>query len=152
MIEALWNQHDTPKHVRDHCAKVAEVALTLAAQIDAPIKSTQLEQACLLLDIVRPLGKTHPIKGAAILSEAGYPEIGDIISQHHTLEKDASIEAKLLYLADKLVKGTAIVTLGERFEASRIKCVTPEAQAAWQRRYDAAASILTEYGLGGIAP
>ena len=140
-ITQLLNQNDTPDPVRAHCAAVAEKAEFLAARINRPYDPDLLRAACLLHDIARASGKNHAAAGAEIILQAGYPLLAEIVGQHHDLKHPASIEAQLLYLADKLVQETREVTLQERFSASRKKCTTPESMECWQRRYHDALRI-----------
>ena len=44
-------------------------------------------------------------------------------------------EASIVYIADKCLQGTAHVPLTERFAASREKCQSQEALAAWEKRW-----------------
>ena len=75
------------------------------------------------------------------------PAVAALIAVHHDLPPSAGLEARLLYLADKLVQGSEPTCLEARFAASRKKCETPSARAAWERRYRAARDILDEYQL-----
>ena len=102
--------------------------------------------ACLLHDLTRGT-PDHACSGSEILIQAGYPALARLVAVHHDLPEDASPEACLLYLADKLVRGEQRVSLEERFLASREKCRTPEALAAWQRRYDRAHQIIQKFQL-----
>lgn len=140
-IEQLLAEAGTPDHVRAHCYAVAEKALYLTSQIDQTVDSTLLRAACLLHDLARAGHKDHAAAAAAFLAEKGYSLLAEIVEQHHDLKHPASIEAQLLYLADKLVQENRDVTLQERFSASRKKCTTPEALALWQRRYQDALQI-----------
>jgi hypothetical protein len=54
------------------------------------------------------------------------------------------MEAKLLYLADKLTLGESTVTLDARFAKSREKCKDTQALAAWKKRYDDTIEIFKE--------
>ena len=61
----------------------------------------------------------HATEGAAILRREGYPKVAKIIEQHHDLEvhheKENAVEmpteTEVVYLADKLIKGTKKVSL-----------------------------------------
>ena len=142
----LFQQAGTPTAVIAHGEAVARCALELAAQLQTPVNLNLLEAACRLHDLARGQ-QDHAGAAAVILDREGYPELGAVIALHHDLPEEASAEAALLYLADKLVRGTERVSLEERFAASRRKCVTEEAIAAWQRRRDRAYQILRTYQL-----
>ncbi len=133
---ALLKRAQTPPAVVAHGEAVAQEALRLAAGSGAAVNSALLACACRLHDVCREVGRTHPQKGADLLTQAGYPQVAALIRQHHDLEPDASPEAELLYLADKRISGTERVDVSARFAASRLRCTTEEALAAWQRRYD----------------
>ncbi len=153
-MEQMLIEADTPEHVRAHCEAVAAKAAHLASQIDQPINHGLLRAACLLHDMARASHKDHAAAAADYLSRKGYLILAEIIGQHHDLKFPTSIEAQLLYLADKLVQGTREVTLYQRFSASRQKCTTTEAIQIWERRYRDALQIaqhcqLLDNGNGG---
>lgn len=141
----LLDRCGTPPAVRLHCQAVAREALRLASAGKGQVDRRLLECACLLHDLARTEGRSHPEKGAAVLREAGYPQLAAVVAQHHDLEPDAPPEADLLYLADKLIQGTEQVPLEARFEASKAKCVTAEALAVWERRYQTALALREKY-------
>ena len=145
-IAALLEKHGTPPQVIAHGEAVARCALELASQLTAPVDTKLLEAACFLHDIARGQSD-HAHAGGELLTREGYPEIGATVAQHHDLPEHASAEASLLYLADKLAQGTERVSLEARFSASRKKCTTPEALAAWQRRRERTLRILQEFRL-----
>ena len=131
--------------IRDRA--VARTALALADPIpEPPVDRPLLEAACRLHDIAKG-SPDHARRGARLLDEAGYPAVAALIAVHHDLPPSAGLEARLLYLADKLVQGSEPTCLEARFAASRKKCETPSARAAWERRYRAARDILDEYQL-----
>ncbi len=70
--------------------------------------------------------------------------LADIVARHHDLGASPSMEAKLLYLADKLTLGESTVTLDARFAKSREKCKDTQALAAWKKRYDDTIEIFKE--------
>ena len=127
-----------------HCRAVAALAEELRAAVvekGIPLEELILRPAALLHDIARDLPE-HPAVGALWLGELGYPEVAACIRQHHDPDSTALSEAALLYLADKAVRGSERVSMEERFAASLMKCKTPEALAAHQRRLAAAREIL----------
>lgn len=153
-IEQLLTEADTPEHIRAHCRAVAQKAMYLASRVDQATDRALLRAACLLHDLARASHKDHAAAAANFLAGKGYRVLAEIIGQHHDLKEHTSIEAQLLYLADKLVQETREVTLQERFSASREKCTTPAAMEVWQRRYRDALRIaaccrLPEDGNGG---
>lgn len=146
-IARLLDENSTPEPVRAHCDATAKKAAYLAAQIEQPHNPGLLRAACLLHDIARVSGRDHTAAGADILQKAGYPLLAEIVGQHHDLQPSSSVEAQLLYLADKLVQGTQTVTIEARFEASRTKCTTPDALTAWKKRYQDTLAIINQLQL-----
>ena len=137
---AVLQAAGTPEHVIAHCRAVAEEALRLADLLppeEAVPDRSLLYAAALLHDIART-EPGHAETGAAWIRALGYPEVADVIAQHHDFEGDASDEAALLFLADKYIQGTDRVSLEERFAASAGRCTGAEALAAHDRRYQTA--------------
>lgn len=149
--QAFFKECNTPVEVQQHCMAVAEKAMELANGIE--IDRKLLYVASLLHDMCKAGGKEHSQKAAKLLKKAGYKKIAQIVEVHHDLPSDMteleqlkiSRETELLYLADKLVRGTQPVTLEERFETSHKKCTDEAAIAAWQKRYDDAKRLLEKY-------
>ena len=137
---AVLQAAGTPEHVIAHCRAVAEEALRLADLLP-PEKAVPdrsfLYAAALLHDIART-EPGHAETGAAWIRALGYPEVADVIAQHHDFEGDVPDEAALLFLADKYIQGTDRVSLEERFAASAGRCTGAEALAAHDRRYQTA--------------
>lgn len=144
--QMLFHLCKTPTHIIAHGEAVSRCAVELAQQLSCPVDSALLSAACLLHDLTRG-APDHACSGSEILIQAGYPALAGLVAVHHDLPEGASPEACLLYLADKLVRGEQRVSLEERFLASREKCRTPEALAAWQRRYDRAHQIIQKFQL-----
>lgn len=108
-----------------------------------------LAAACLLHDLCRTAGHSHPRKAAALLAAEGWPRLANAVGRHHDLGEAPPSEAELLYLADKLLAGTELVTIQTRFENARKKCDGPAAVQAWQRRYDDTLRMAEKYGVTG---
>lgn len=144
---ALLARCKTPEAVQAHCCAVAIQAQRLAACAPAEERLDRelLQAAALLHDLCRTSGRDHPAQAATLLEQEGYPKLAAVIAQHHDLGPEPSPEAELLYLADKLVAGTEPVCLAQRFAAARQKCTTPEALAAWERRWQDAKRLAQKY-------
>lgn len=127
---------------RDHIATDAAVKNKDHAATDAAFKSQDHVTTGAALK-----NEDHAATGAAFLVGEGYPETARCIAHHHDLGEAASVEAELLYLADKLVSGTKRVTLEERFAASRAKCKDAEGVANWERRLRDAKLVASRYRL-----
>ncbi|MBQ9661895.1 MAG: histidine phosphatase family protein [Oscillospiraceae bacterium] len=140
---AVLDADGTPEHVVAHCRAVAAEALRLAELVPAehpPMDRELLYAAAMLHDIARTEPR-HAEAGAAWIRALGYPEVAEVVAQHHDLASDSLDEAALLYLADKYIQGEQRVTLEERFAKSAERCSTAEARAAHERRLNQARSI-----------
>lgn len=144
-IGRLYRRCATPEAVIAHCRAVADQALSLAVRSSADREL--LRAACLLHDLCREAGRDHPAKAAKLLDGEGYPQLADIVAQHHDLRAGACAEAELLYLADKLISGCTPVPLAVRFEASRAKCGSGRAALLWEQRYACARQLANKYGV-----
>lgn len=141
-----WHcRQGTPEAVIAHEEAVARKALLIAEQSGAQVNQPLLRAACLLHDLCRTTGRSHPAEAAKALRAEGYPALADIVARHHDLGEAPCAEAELLYLADKLTEGTEPVTLEARFRRAREKCRTPEALNAWQARHDQALALERRY-------
>ena len=121
-------QEVAPEPVIRHCEAVCTLALEIAAALPLSLDTTLIAQAALLHDIARTHAD-HAQLGAIWLEKLGYPAVAEIIRQHHDLETPALGEASIVYIADKCLP------LAERFAASREKCQSKEALAAWEKRW-----------------
>ena len=142
-IAALYRKYHTPEPVILHCRAVADRAAELAKATGAD--PALLHGAAMLHDLCRAAGQEHPQRAAAVLDAAGWPQLAEIVAQHHDLNEEPSVEAELLALADRLTQGTEPVTPEARFAASKAKCDDVAALAAWQRRYDETLRLYRKY-------
>lgn len=142
-IYAFWELYDLPAYKRNHSALVATVAVWFAEklkekQLTPAVNTRLLIAAALLHDIDKSIpkkdGERHPDTGVRILREAGFPEVADLVRTHplHAILDQTiapeSIEEKLLYLSDKMVKH-AVITVDERFALWQSENLPPEAKA-----------------------
>jgi len=113
--QSLFTIAGTPEEVLAHSEKVASVALKLARALKGRAGADRdlLECACLLHDICKALPE-HDAAGKVFLEVCGFPAVAAVASCHMNLPPRAAPEAKLLYLADKLVRGSFVVPLAER--------------------------------------
>ncbi len=125
----MWDTYALPPYKRNHSQLVARVSLWFAHEYSAhgegSIDMLLLEAGSLLHDIdknapKRP-GEHHPDTGVRLLKEAGYNEVADLVRTHplHAILDQSiapkTIEQKLLYLADKMVKHE-VITVDKRFD------------------------------------
>lgn len=139
----LCQKYHTPRPVIDHCRAVARRALELARghQVNEPL----LYWAALCHDLMRTQGRDHPAAAARVLDGEGWPALAEVVARHHDLGTDPGPEAEILALADRLTRGSEVVTLEARFEEARAKCQTPEALSAWRARYEEALRLYEKY-------
>jgi uncharacterized protein len=129
-INALWDTYHLPPEKRTHVTLVAQVACFLAEQYqkyqkDVRINIPLIRASALLHDIDKNVhknpGEQHPDAAVRILMEEGYEEVARMVKTHplHAICDPAimpsTIEEKLLFLADKMVK-YEIITVDKRFE------------------------------------
>jgi molybdenum cofactor cytidylyltransferase len=114
-------QVDSPRRL--HCAKVAEIAVRIGTALIEKGKTIDLElvrASSVLHDIVRNRPQ-HDIEGGRILREMGFERVAGIVAVHTFLDAQVtnySLEAAIVYLADKFVQGDKLVSLEDRFQTS----------------------------------
>lgn len=109
----------TGEDAADHMKCTAEFARKVAILLNN--KGYNLDINCVyagaLLHDAAKGAKEHAIAGAKIAEGFGYGCLREIISEHMELKTNHIIgEKELVYLADKLIKGSTMVTLEERFK------------------------------------
>jgi molybdenum cofactor cytidylyltransferase len=136
---------------KKHCLRVAEVAADIGRALDvsgSPVDIESVRIAARLHDIAKGKRK-HDIVGGRILREMGFGKVGDIVAVHSDLaggNTQLSLEAKIVYLADKFVEGERLVPLEERYGTSlRRFGITPEIEAAISERLKVAQNIKKEF-------
>lgn len=121
----LLRKVDMPDHIQAHSCLVCRVALVLTdglitAGID--IDRRLVRAAALLHDITKPrsfkTGENHAQTGGEYLAQLGFPEVGEIIRQHVTLDryfaKEEPDAAEVINYADKRVLHDQVVPLDDR--------------------------------------
>lgn len=126
----LLQEQGVPQNVVEHSAAVAAVAHFLAERLRArgvEVDPIQVHRGGLLhdLDKISSLHDEgeHGPRAAEILASRGYPELGRI-ALAHVLQPGrlpSSWPEKLVFLADKLVEGAAVVGLEARLAALRAR-------------------------------
>jgi|CZCB01.1.fsa_nt_gi CTP:molybdopterin cytidylyltransferase MocA len=117
--EKIWQKHRLHPELIGHMQEVARVAGIIAENLNSRgyrLHLALLRAACLLHDIAKG-EKNHAAKGSETLLSLGYPEVAEIIACHMDLPPGRPLavsEHTLVYLADKMVKGTKLINLRER--------------------------------------
>lgn len=120
----ILNKNKTPSNVIEHSKAVCRFAEDIAEKLikkGIKVNKKLVAAAALLHDIER--GKdNHVIEGAKLLKGLGFCEISEVTKKHslYKIENEEvqprTIEEKILFYADKRIKGDKIVSLEERFE------------------------------------
>jgi putative nucleotidyltransferase with HDIG domain len=129
-----------PDRVLDHCRAVAEVSRNLALALNA--KGYALDpELCWrggLLHDIRRTERWHSQRAMIFLLEAGLRREALVVGAHmgEYIDVDRIAEKEVVYLADKLTKGTQRVTVAERYAVSIAKFQGSEeaVKAAYERR------------------
>ena len=154
----LWKKYRLPRQKRIHVLQVSKVALYIARKFT--VNSGLLLAAALLHDIdkgVSPLpGELHPDTAVRILRDEGYHEVADVVLTHplHAILdpkiSPKTLEQKILYLADKMVKYD-IVGVDGRFALWNNEHLPPEAQKILNETYPKVKKLEQEvFSLAGI--
>ena len=117
---------ELPGPLIDHCRRVASVAAALARAVNdggGALDVHLVESAARVHDVAR-IEKNHAAAGALLLHAMGFPAMAALVASHmdiHLSQDSPLSEAQIVYLADKLVAGTSLVSLKQRFDAKRKK-------------------------------
>lgn len=140
-IQFLWERYHTLENVIAHCRAVANKAMQLTKDLECrgyKLNKELVYSATMLHDIART-EPNHAKLGAKWLAKEGYENVAKVIACHHELdeiENDPITEKTVVFLADKLVREVTEVSIEERFAESAAKCVTAEAKALHEKRYN----------------
>ena len=105
-----------------HCQRVAYVAAALARAVNesgGALDVHLVQSAASVHDVAR-IGKDHSAAGARLLHAMGFPAMAALVASHMDIclsHESPLDEAQIVYLADKLVTGTTLVSLKNRFDA-----------------------------------
>lgn len=127
---ALFALAGTPEPVIRHCAMVTSVAVRLAMELRALRPDLPVLRAASLLHDICKTEANHDAASGRFLEEQGFPEIGAVVATHMNLPSPFSSEQALLYLADKMVDGTRLISLDEKKELMRARFAN--APSSWR--------------------
>ncbi len=137
---AIWEAHKVPEATVAHCRTVAELARALAVELNRAgfrIDLDLVAAAGFLHDVAK--GQPNHAKAAAeLLKKLGYARTGEVVECHMDLlqPNGSPGETELIYLADKLLKGSKLVSLEERFKVARERFgANPEVSRNVNRRF-----------------
>ena len=143
LCRMLRNSVDLPQHVQAHSDAVTELACRLCdiLKVHGYLFDQQLIRSGALLHDIARLQKHHTKTGGALFLQLGYPEISQIISQHHGLKETKLDETAIVFLADKLIEETQRVSIEKRFADNLHKCKSPEAMKSHERQLKQARAL-----------
>ncbi len=150
---------NVPDKIVSHMEVVESIALRITERLT--IKGQVLD-----IDVIRAAALLHDIAkgcishaqvGAEKVARLGYPRVASIIAQHTDIiwERGNTLdEACIVYLADKMVRGTEIVDLSERMSGCCIKYEqdTDAMENSIRRLYTAISISQTVEGIIGRDP
>jgi hypothetical protein len=149
---ALLDIAGTADNIRRHCRAVADIASRLAGALVAagqPVDTGAVRAAALVHDIAK-MQPRHAGTGAGLLRDAGFTGISDIVALHTALEAPGlpvTLEAKLVYLADKYAREAEPVTLEERYRSAAARYGdAPHITGKIMERLDGALAVRDEIG------
>lgn len=154
----LWDKYKLPKEKKIHVALVARVAMVFGKKLRADKKL--LLAAALLHDIDKAApklaGERHPDAAVRILRQEGMDEVASLVATHSLdsiLNNDSApntVEQKILYLADKMVKYD-IVGVDQRFALWRAEHLPSDAVAILDASYPKVKILEKEmFSLAGV--
>jgi molybdenum cofactor cytidylyltransferase len=137
------------EEIQKHGRKVAQAAEAIAQALERKGISVDIDlvrTGGLLHDIAKGQHK-HDEAGGRLLREMGFGRVGNIVAVHTDLPREINDwESRILYLADKFIKGTQRVTLSERYDpTARPFKVTLEIEAQIVARRKRAEEVKTEF-------
>lgn len=143
LCRMLRNSVDLPQHVQAHSDAVTELACRLCdiLKVHGYLFDQQLIRSGALLHDIARLQKHHTKTGGDLFLQLGYPEISQIISQHHGLKETKLDETAIVFLADKLIEETQRVSIEKRFADNLHKCKSPEAMKSHERQLKQARAL-----------
>lgn len=116
----LMTASGTGRVMEEHGEAVADLAdrfVRALKEHGAVLHQSEIRQACLLHDIARH-HNDHASCGAGWLRELGYPEVAELIRQHHLPDQPGIHDAAVVFMADKCVSGNKAVGMEKRLRES----------------------------------
>ena len=145
--QEMFDEYDTPPHVRRHCNAVTEAALKIGRALNAAgygLDLELIEGAARVHDVCRT-AEHHDEVGAEFLIAHGYPVEAELVRGHMTHPfgtVEGIDELDVLCLADRVVKEDRYVGIEERMKYLLAKPkVTPE----WAERIRKAMEMTQVY-------
>ena len=139
----LLKLHPIPKKGLAHGRLVAQIAVTLCRAIARNGRRSMDIELCRVSGLLHDIAKGHPdheLTGAKWLHDLGFTRAAEIVAAHKVMawQPGAAItEKELVHLADKMVRGTRIVGIQDRFtEKMALYADNKELAHAISNRYE----------------
>lgn len=140
--------HPLPPKGLAHGQMVAAAAVALCKAVSRNSRRECNPELCWAGGLLHDIAKGHPRheeEGASLLRELGFDQVAAIVAVHKDLDWQPGMainEKELVHLADKLVRGSRVVAIAERFE-EKLKLFKddPAAMAAIALRYTLAREL-----------
>ncbi|MBR6349542.1 MAG: hypothetical protein IKR67_03245 [Lachnospiraceae bacterium] len=122
LIEQLYNEFETPEHVKNHCKGVTDCAMKIATALNGCGFELDLELiygAGMVHDMARTFER-HDLVGAEKLFQLGFYDESDIVRVHmrygdyHPVE--SLTECDLIVISDRLVIEGDFVGVDKRYD------------------------------------
>lgn len=130
-VTTVWNAYHLPAQKRIHCQLVCDVSRVIGSALRKKgihSHTGLVEASALLHDIDKSVqklpGERHPDAAVRLLQKEGMEEVASVVRTHplHAILdpaiKPKTIEQKIVYLSDKMVK-YAFIGVDERFRLWR---------------------------------
>ncbi|WP_237152916.1 DVU_1551 family NTP transferase [Oryzibacter oryziterrae] len=116
--EAMLDVASVAAEVRAHCRAVADLATAIATRLAGaglPIDPSLARAGALVHDIAK--GHPHHAElGGRLVHDFGFPAVAAVVTTHMAYRFTGTLdEGAIVYLADKLMRGTRRVSLADRF-------------------------------------
>ena len=127
----ILRDNKVPDNIIAHSKAVCDVALKIADLLqkkDFKINRELVAAGALLHDVKKISPNDHVIEGFEFLKSLGFEKVASVMKKHglYHLDKEDFIpktwEEKIVFYADKRVKGDKIVSVNERFKYIKQRC------------------------------
>ncbi len=121
----ILKENSVPDNIIAHSKAVCNIALKIADLLEKKgikLNRNLIVAASLLHDVKKLSLNDHVAEGFELLKSLGFEKVAEVIKKHglYHLGKDdftpKTWEEKIVFYADKRVKGNKIVSVDERFE------------------------------------
>jgi len=120
----ILKYNNVPDNIIAHSKAVCDFAMKVVDLLEkGGVKvNRDLVRAGALLHDVKKLSNNHVIEGYEFIKSLGFPEVAIIIKKHglYNINEESFVpntwEEKIVFYADKRVRGDKVVSIEERFE------------------------------------